>query len=1124
MPKKLIAIALVLAASFMIAAPNAKALTSEELQAQINALLAQIALLQAQLGQTGGGTGVTGCTITSFTKNLSQGATGDDVKCLQIILNSSADTQVAASGSGAPGSETTYFGALTKAAVVKFQQKYASEILTPIGLTSGTGLVGSATRAKLNTMITTGGTGGTGGVPVGTGFNVTLAADTPAAGTIVADSTTNDGGQAYIPALKVTFTNGQATAQTITQINFKRTGISADADLSNAYLYDGSTKIADYNAFSSGVLTFSNSGGLFTVPSGGSKTITLVFDLTNGTAAGKTIKFSIDSASNITPTPGGTFPIAGSVFTTAQASDLGKLTIATSTSAGATIDPQENLEVYNFTLAAADQKIQIKKLIFTNIGSTDAADLKNFKLYDGGTQLLSTIVDMASDKTLTFDFSGSPLLIDKGVTKNMHLKADITGGTGRTFQFAIRNISDILAYDTEYGIYVKPNQGTWVVKSVPASTINTGKLVISRASDSTLGNVPLGGTNVTIAKFDLKALGEDVKITSLILDVYGTVGTNGLYQGKIYYDGSQKGTTANLNTGAVVSGNGSTTFSFGNTFVLTKGETKTLSVVTDVKKSAATAYSGGETLTVKVSSITAEGRSSLQTVSSVSAAANQLTISSGSLSAARNASLPDYSASVPTGVPGATDVIVGAFTITAGASEGADITAIKVIDDGTLGFGNLQNLRLYNGLKGTTNQIGSTQSSVAVNSTYTFYPSPYISLNKSQSMALYVYADLLTATTTADMGYVKLSSVEGTGKTTNNSVAWTTGANGQSLVIVAAGALTNQINADTPLSANVMFNQTGVSFAKYQFTAGAGEDIDITKFNIRPSMGGSAPTGTIANISLWDGSTQVGQTQAAMNYSGPALISFDLASTPWRIAKGATKYLIAKADISAFPVPTSGGNVALSTVITVASTSNDGTIENFTYRGVTSGRTATGSTAMTANAMYTYKSAAKPALNTGFTGGAQPYGAGKDIMWFNVQNLSNDYSVWYQSTTFTINFTKKSTGGLATATAERVFYIVDSVDPSTQLGTTSIASSGTLNGASLSIILTTPKEIGAGVTKTFYLRGDTTDFAAGTAGNATLYAQITDGSQFGWTDTSGGANVATTRTFASPIYGPTITY
>jgi peptidoglycan hydrolase-like protein with peptidoglycan-binding domain len=87
-----------------------------------------------------------------FNRNLSKGMTGSDVKNLQIVLNDASLTQVAETGPGSPNNESTYFGNATKNAVIVFQNIFANRILTPNGLTVGSGYVGATTRAVLNSL------------------------------------------------------------------------------------------------------------------------------------------------------------------------------------------------------------------------------------------------------------------------------------------------------------------------------------------------------------------------------------------------------------------------------------------------------------------------------------------------------------------------------------------------------------------------------------------------------------------------------------------------------------------------------------------------------------------------------------------------------------------------------------------------------------------------------------------------------------------------------------------------------------------------------------------------------------------------------------------------------------
>ena len=114
------------------------------LEKQLADLRGELQILLGAEASTEGGY-VYSC--SSINQNLAYGTRNNAVTCLQEFLKAQGEEIYP------EGFVTGFFGNLTQQAVVRFQEKYADEILTPLSLSTGTGFVGASTRAKINSLL-----------------------------------------------------------------------------------------------------------------------------------------------------------------------------------------------------------------------------------------------------------------------------------------------------------------------------------------------------------------------------------------------------------------------------------------------------------------------------------------------------------------------------------------------------------------------------------------------------------------------------------------------------------------------------------------------------------------------------------------------------------------------------------------------------------------------------------------------------------------------------------------------------------------------------------------------------------------------------------------------------------
>jgi hypothetical protein len=612
MTKKIVAGFLGLAMTLAMFPGVAQGVTAEELLAQIQELQDQLNALMAQYQTlTGAPAGVpAACAgMTSFTRDLAQGMSGDDVKCLQALLNTDAATQLGTSGAGSPGSETTYFGPLTHAAVVKFQNLHAAEILTPIGLTAGTGYVGPATRPVLDAMLV-------GGVVVEcdedadclAGYVCVLnecvpeAVDGEAAeGILTAEinPVPASGAKVYEGNTDVSVMGLKLKAK-LSDIDVQRITFYFGSHrmydfLTHLSIYDGDTLVADTALNSS---TVYKSGGYYylqvtnfsvTVPKDDTKVLTVKVNAPSAypswlTLGNKTIALHTNGVRGVDTA--GIVQYAGTQAVTRTFS------VNTTLAASATLTVSRNaasplpfnigsgslgvvygVEVLTFDVKAEYDDVKITDInsVAVAMGGSGGATSGVAYLYDGDTVLNSAAITGG-----TGNFADMELWVPQDTTKTLVVKADYSSVTTTltTSTVTVSSGANIVA-ENSAGMTLGTSAKTGSAASYPVY-LYTAAPTLALVGTPTITKTPASevasATADAVIKFTMKAEGGNVTVTS-------TGAVTAGYTTTTYADA----TTTGLAVTYEVSGAGTPS---GGVYTIAKDTTATITV--NVNVSAAT--------------------------------------------------------------------------------------------------------------------------------------------------------------------------------------------------------------------------------------------------------------------------------------------------------------------------------------------------------------------------------------------------------------------------------------------------------------------------------------------------------------------------------------------------------
>lgn len=513
-------VAVVAGAVFALgAAGTASAQSVADLQAQIQALMAQLAALQG---------GSSTSASVSFTTDLTIGSTGPQVVALQDFLISKGYLVMPA------GVAKGYFGELTRAAVAKYQ--------VAMSITPAAGYWGPLTRTKANA-------GGGAGVGVGIGVGIGIGTGNGEEGQLVdmeeigsIGNETLEEGDEEAEVLGIEFEAEDSDMSIdrvdvdfeVTDPNSGSSSERLDRYVDNVSLWLNGKKLADADvdeADKDGDLySFRFTGLRGVVKEGDVAELIVAVDILNnvdGNDEGSEITVTIpEDGIRATDTAGISdtyFNSAASTTFTVEGFTAGDVSVSESRDNPDAMDVEvdderdtSGVELLVFEIETDDSDITIEDLPVTirTTGATNAEVFKNVQLYKGS-KLVKTksVTSTSASSSVTFD--NIDITIDADSTETFTIKATVNDTEGN---FADGDSASTTVYgalidaENERGDSVTVDgradgeNMTFRVNGIAASLVSVTESV------TTSDNAPDLGTYVF--KFKVDAFGEDMYLSA----------------------------------------------------------------------------------------------------------------------------------------------------------------------------------------------------------------------------------------------------------------------------------------------------------------------------------------------------------------------------------------------------------------------------------------------------------------------------------------------------------------------------------------------------------------------------------------------------------------------------------